>query len=109
MLHVQELDHIGVLELFEQRDLAQGGARDALVLDFEPNLLQGHEAPRLEVLGLPTTSKTHTHEQTGNNNLNETSQKCSKLRAAVCIHKPHLVHDAVCPLPHGLLDLLVLG
>ena len=38
--HVDEADDVGVLELLEQGDLADGRRRDALVLRLQPDLLQ---------------------------------------------------------------------
>ena len=44
-------DDIVVLELLEERDLADGGARHALVLRLEPDLLERDDLVRVDVLG----------------------------------------------------------
>ena len=40
---------VGVLELLEKGDLPDGGAGHALVLGLQPDLLHGHDLPRLVV------------------------------------------------------------
>jgi hypothetical protein len=51
---VEEADNVGVVHLFEERDLADGSRGDALILGFETNLLEGDNALVLggEVAGL---------------------------------------------------------
>jgi hypothetical protein len=41
---VQQLDNVGVLHLLEERDLADGGAGDALILGLETDLFQSDNA-----------------------------------------------------------------
>lgn len=49
---VQQLDDIQVVELLEQRDLANGRARHSVRLRVQPDALQGHHLARRVVLGL---------------------------------------------------------
>ena len=55
---VQQADDVGVVHLLEQRDLANGGRRDALILGFEADLLERDDALVLccEVAGLVDNS-----------------------------------------------------
>jgi len=41
-----EPDDVWMLELFEERNLADGCARDAFILSLQPNFFQGHNLPR---------------------------------------------------------------
>lgn len=49
---IHQLDNIGVLELLEQGDLANGSRGNALILGIKPDLLQGDDGLRLLVAGL---------------------------------------------------------
>ena len=40
--NVQEGNDVGVVKFFEERDLSDGCARNALVVSLKPNLLQRH-------------------------------------------------------------------
>ena len=46
------LDDVVIFELLEKADLANCGARDALVFCFEPNLLQRDDVARIHVARL---------------------------------------------------------
>ena len=41
--HVKELDNVGMVQLLQDADLANGGARDSLGLCLESNFLEGHQ------------------------------------------------------------------
>ena len=67
-------DDIVVLEFLEERDLANGGARHALVLRLEPDLLQRDDLVRADVARLvhdavractPSSERRTTHPKRG--------------------------------------------
>jgi hypothetical protein len=41
---VEQAHNVGIVHLLEQRNLADGRGRDALILGFEPDLLEGEDA-----------------------------------------------------------------
>lgn len=45
-------DYVLILELLEQADFANGGARDTLIFCFQPNLLEGDDLVRGYISGL---------------------------------------------------------
>jgi len=51
--NVEQADNVGIAHFLEQRDLTDGGRRDALVFGLEADLLQGHDTAAIgEIAGL---------------------------------------------------------